>query len=133
MPVCLSVHWWCRSVVTWGQRGGLGDPVHMKTQPLLTWNQGLKEALQSMHQTRGPALPESTAQKHRCVKGNSGMEHCRSHPERKEDRGQRGQERIWGMGGKMGTLEGRLGKRREGEGMEGRQGWGWGSRGKLGG
>lgn len=67
VPVCLSVHWWYRSVVTWGQRWGCGGPVHMKTQPLFTWNQGLKKALQSITPDKGPEHcpgphPRSTGQ-----------------------------------------------------------------------
>lgn len=43
VPVCLSVHWWCRSVVTWGQRRGLGTG-HVKTQPSFAEQQGLEKA-----------------------------------------------------------------------------------------
>ena len=56
VPVCLSVHRWCRSVVTWGHREGLRRLVHGKTRPLIKTSQALQERGTSEHDSRSGAL-----------------------------------------------------------------------------
>lgn len=56
VPVCLSVHRWCRSVVTWVHREGLRRLVHRKTQPLFKTAQVLQGRGTSEHDSMSGAV-----------------------------------------------------------------------------